>query len=515
MTKQLDPKEIYFLKKSIWFMLILFLGSNVVTVLINTLLNQFLISPEFQETVKVVQSDPIILATSNILPFPLIVLVLAIYLRPIFKEMKLAELSNNSLVKLINIPIYFSYLAALGWIIGTISFQSQIMIRGFSDNWHLIIESTLLTLCMAVVSFVLSFYLLDYFQRSLLVPRLFTGSEFNEISDGIRPNLKQRFLIYIITTSALPGFITFRLLQIFNNDGNNVYRQNLTYELIFMFSIIGLIIFIITLFLTNSIRSPLDKMKLQAEQIKNGNFSKIMLVDTRDEIGDLSATMNSMTVSLAEKELIKDTFGRMVDPSVRDYLLGGNMNLGGEQSEAVILFSDLAGFTSLSENRDPAEVVALLNRYFGLMSDCVSHNGGIVNKFIGDAILAVFGMPIPQSSPADSALQCAIAMQEAGKILNEELQSEGLPLMHTRIGIHKGSVIAGNIGSHSRMEYTVIGDTVNTASRLESACKKLNVGILLSDSVVASLNQVYRLKKIGSLKLKGKSQAIPAFTVSI
>jgi adenylate cyclase len=275
-----------------------------------------------------------------------------------------------------------------------------------------------------------------------------------------------------------------------------------------------LIIFIITLLLTKSIRSPLDKMRQQAEQIKKGNYSKIMLVDTRDEIGDLSTTMNSMTSSLAEKEMIKDTFGRMVDPTIRDHLLSGNMNLGGEQSEAVVLFSDLAGFTSLSENRSPAEVVALLNRYFGLMSDCVSHHGGIVNKFIGDAILAVFGMPVPQISPADSALQCAIAMQDAGRKLNQELESEGLPLMHTRIGIHKGAVIAGNIGSHSRMEYTVIGDTVNTASRLESACKKINVGILFSDSVFDSLQGEYKIKKIGSLKLKGKSQAIASFTIS-
>jgi hypothetical protein len=235
MTKQLNPKEIFFLKKSIWFMIILFFASNIITVVINTMLNQFLISPEFQETVRVVQSDPIIMVTSNILPFPFIILILYIYLKPIFLEMEIAELSNRSLVKLVNIPIYLSSLAAMGWIVGTISFQSQIMLRGFTDNWDLLIQSTLLTLSMAVVSFVLSFYLLDYFQRTLVIPRIFIGSEYNEILEGVRPNLKQRFLIYIITTSALPGFITFRLLQIFNNEGENVYNQNLTYELIIMY----------------------------------------------------------------------------------------------------------------------------------------------------------------------------------------------------------------------------------------------------------------------------------------
>lgn len=514
MNKKLNQLEIRFIKKSILVMGLLFLASNLATVVINTFLNQFLISPEFQESVKFVQADAIIMITSNILPFPFMTLFLVFYLLPIYDEMKTSKMSNSSYVRLINIPIFFSFISALSWVIGTLSFESQIILRGFSNDWNWIIESTLLTLSMAITSFVFSYYLLDYFQRTLLVPKIFAGSEYNEITDGLRPNLKQRFYIYIITISILPGFMTFRLLQTFNNNGENVYGRNLISEIGIMFVIIGIIIFIITLFLTKSIRSPLEKMRLQAEEIRNGNFNKIILVDTRDEIGNLSSTMNSMTISLAEKEKINDTFGRMVDPSVRDYLLGGNMKLGGEQSEAVILFSDLAGFTTLSENRTPAEVVSLLNRYFGLMSDCVSNHGGIVNKFIGDAILAIFGMPVPLKFAADAALQCAIDMQKAGNKLNEELESEGLPLMKTRIGIHKGFVIAGNIGSHTRMEYTVIGDTVNTASRLESACKKFYVNIMFSEAVMESLDKNYNIKKIGSLMLKGKSQAISTFTIN-
>ncbi|WCL49915.1 adenylate/guanylate cyclase domain-containing protein [Leptospira sp. GIMC2001] len=514
MHKVLSKSEIKFIKKSILIMAFLFLASNLVTVVINTFLNQFLISPEFQESVKIVQADATIMITSNFLPFPFMTLFLVLYLVPIYREMKTFKMSNTSYVRLINIPIFFSFISGLSWVIGTLSFESQIILRGFSNNWHWILESSLLTLSMAITSFVLSYYLLDYFQRTLIVPKIFAGSQFNEITDGLRPNLKQRFYIYIVTISILPGFMTFRLLQTFNNNGDNVFGRNLISEIVIMFAIIGFLIFIITLFLTNSIRSPLDKMRLQAEEIQNGNFNKIMLVDTRDEIGNLSSTMNSMTISLAEKEKINDTFGRMVDPKVRDFLLSGNLKLGGEQSEAVILFSDLAGFTTLSENRTPAEVVSMLNRYFGLMSNCVSKHGGIVNKFIGDAILAIFGMPIPLEFSADSALQCAIDMQEAGKKLNEELELEGLPLMKTRIGIHKGFVIAGNIGSHTRMEYTVIGDTVNTASRLESACKKFDVNILFSEEVKESLENNYNFKKIGSLMLKGKSQAISTFTLN-
>ena len=293
----------------------------------------------------------------------------------------------------------------------------------------------------------LSYYLLEYYQRTRVIPGVFRESEFNQIPQAMRPSLTQRFLIYILAASLIPGFITVRLLQILNNNGQNVFGRNLSIDFLILFSIITVSVVAITYLLVNSIRQPLQSMTLQASRIQADDFSVRTLVDTRDEIGNLSATMNAMTASLAEKEFIKDTFGRMVDPTVRDHLLQGNVNLGGTSAEAVVLFSDLAGFTNLSESRSPDEVVKILNEYFSAMGACVSAEKGIINKFIGDAILAVFGMPVPLENPADAALRCALAMQAAGEELNMRLRERGMPELHTRIGLHVGPVIAGNIGS--------------------------------------------------------------------
>lgn len=491
----------------------LFFSANILAVLANFFLNQFLIDVQYQQIVARAQRDMLILLTANVLPFPLVVATIIYKHLHLLRRAKARLLDEQALRIIANLPLTFSLTGAAGWMFGTIAFQAQIYFRGFSTDLYLILTSTLLTLCTAAITFVLSYYLLEYYQRTRVIPGVFRESEFNRIPQAMRPSLTQRFLIYILAASLIPGFITVRLLQILNNNGQNVFGRNLSIDFLILFTIITVSVVAITLLLVNSIRQPLQSMTLQASRIQADDFSVRTLVDTRDEIGDLSATMNAMTASLAEKEFIKDTFGRMVDPTVRDHLLQGNVNLGGTSGEAVVLFSDLAGFTNLSESRSPDEVVKILNEYFSAMGACVSDEKGIINKFIGDAILAVFGMPVPLENPADAALRCALAMHAAGEELNERLRARNLPELHTRIGLHVGPVIAGNIGSESRMEYTVIGDTVNTASRLESACKKVGTRLLLSDAVKEKLNGEYALRSVGALRLKGKATAVRTWTV--
>lgn len=513
--KSIDQKGARTLIRGFIFANLLFLAANILAVLANMFLNQFLIDVQYQPIVKQAQSDLIILLTANVLPFPLVMGTIFFRHLHLLRRIKARLLDAQALRSIANLPLAFSLVGAAGWIYGTVVFQAQVYFRDFGTDLYLMLTSTLLTLCTAAITFVLSYYLLEYFQRTFVIPGVFQESEFNQIPQAMRPSLTQRFLIYILAASLIPGFITVRLLQILNNNGQNVFGRNLSIDFLILFTIITFTVVAITMLLVNSIRQPLRSMTLQANRIQADDFSVRTLVDTRDEIGDLSATMNSMTASLAEKEFIKDTFGRMVDPTVRDHLLSGNVNLGGASAEAVVLFSDLAGFTNLSEVRTPDEVVKLLNEYFSIMGACVSAERGIINKFIGDAILAVFGMPVPLDNPADAALRCAVAMHAEGEKLNARLRDRGLPELKTRIGLHVGPVIAGNIGSEARMEYTVIGDTVNTASRLESACKKVGTPLLLSDAMKNRLSGDFPLKTVGLLRLKGKSTAVRTWTVEL
>ncbi|MDX1958591.1 MAG: adenylate/guanylate cyclase domain-containing protein [Leptospiraceae bacterium] len=215
-----------------------------------------------------------------------------------------------------------------------------------------------------------------------------------------------------------------------------------------------------------------------------------------------------------EKEYIKDIFGKAVDYRIRDYLLENKDFQLGKNLESTILFMDIRGFTRISEKKNSREVVTLLNRLFVRMDECITRNHGTINKFIGDAILAIFNVPIQIEGHVDSALKSAIEMFEELEKLNIELTQEGEERLDIGIGIHTGLVLAGNIGSQNRLEYTVIGDTVNTASRLESATKTLKTKLLISEDTYNKLLMKENLKYLAKIKVKGKLEPIKVYGIN-
>ena len=191
---------------------------------------------------------------------------------------------------------------------------------------------------------------------------------------------------------------------------------------------------------------------------------------------------------------------------------GGEVIVG-ERKTVAVLFSDLRGFTTFSENAQPSEVVTRLNQYFDRMVFAVTSNGGTVDKFIGDAVMAVFGGLIPLKNPAESALDAALAMRAELVKLNLEWGTHGLAPLDNGIGIHFGDVLQGPIGSTERKEFTVIGDVVNTASRLESATKEMHSSVLVSEALASALPEERRshLTALGGVKLKGKEVLVNVF----
>ena len=248
-------------------------------------------------------------------------------------------------------------------------------------------------------------------------------------------------------------------------------------------------------------------------RLKQQEYVKVQPVRTGDELEDLATGFNTMVDGLQERDKLKTTFGKYMTDAVVDHLMAGKVQLGGEVLTATILFSDIRSFTSFSEKMDAKSLVALLNEYFTEMVDEVIKEDGVVDKYIGDGIMAVFGAPVAKPDTAIHAVRAAVGMRKALEALNEKLVARGMAAIKTGIGIHTGQVVAGNIGSEKRMEYTVIGDTVNLASRLESATKELGVAVLISHDTYELVKDHFELRAIKEIHVKGREQPVMTYEV--
>ena len=190
-----------------------------------------------------------------------------------------------------------------------------------------------------------------------------------------------------------------------------------------------------------------------------------------------------------------------------------NLGLGGKRANVTVLFSDIRGFTSMSEQMTPQEVSKILNEYFTEMEPIITQYNGIINKFIGDAVMAVFGEPIQDKNHAINAVKCAYAMLQKVKELQKKWAQEDKPKIEIGIGIATGEVFVGNIGSINRMEYTVIGDTVNLASRLEGYNKTYKTKLLISPTTYENIKGFVDVIKISDVQIRGKANKMDIYEV--
>jgi adenylate cyclase len=203
-----------------------------------------------------------------------------------------------------------------------------------------------------------------------------------------------------------------------------------------------------------------------------------------------------------------------MDPGLADQILGGGEEiLGGKSTPATVLFSDIRGFTALTEELGPQGTVSLLNEYFTIMVDCIRQEGGMLDKFIGDAIMAAFGVPIPHDDDEDRAVRTAIGMIRALQLWNCRRIANGKRPVGMGIGLNTDTVVSGNIGSPKRMDYTLIGDGVNLASRLEGLCKQYHASILISENTFRRLKGTYRIREVDRVQVKGKTRSVGVYEV--
>lgn len=256
-----------------------------------------------------------------------------------------------------------------------------------------------------------------------------------------------------------------------------------------------------TVLFAKSVGEPLCELTTALAGVEAGDLTVSVTVDDTGEIGQLQAGLNNMVAALQEREQLRDLFGRHVGVDVARLALQQGVALGGEEREAAALFVDVIGSTTLATQRTPGEVVAALNRFFEVVVDVVGQHGGLVNKFEGDAALCIFGAPLELADPAGSALAAARTMAA-------RLRAE-VPDLEAGIGVSHGLVIAGNIGSTERLEYTVIGDPVNEAARLTEQAKDHPGRVLASQRIVerAAHEEGVRWRLLEPLLLRGRHEA--------
>lgn len=247
--------------------------------------------------------------------------------------------------------------------------------------------------------------------------------------------------------------------------------------------------------------------------IAAGDLDQRIGLKRSDELGDLTDAFNDMAFSLREKELLKGAFSKYVTKSVVDRIMAneGGLKLGGEKKEVTVFFSDIRGFTPMSEQLRPEEVVSLLNEYFTEMVKIIFKYEGTLDKFMGDAIMAVFGAPVDVPNHAEHAVLAALEMSEKMKLLRAKWRSEGKKEVNIGIGINTGEVVVGNLGSNERMEYTAIGDNVNLAQRLESVAE--GGQILISSATYERVKGKVTARVLEPIKLKGKAEKVVPYEV--
>ena len=233
-------------------------------------------------------------------------------------------------------------------------------------------------------------------------------------------------------------------------------------------------------------------------------------------VGNDGGRLGTMIVmeDISGEKRVRATMARYMDPVVADQLVRQDQEiLGGKNIEATVLFSDIRSFTPLAEELGAQATVAFLNDYFTIMVECIQKHGGMLDKFIGDAIMAAFGLPVAQGDDVDRGVQAAIEMISSLFEWNRRRADDGRPAINMGIGLNTGMVVVGNIGSPKRMDFTMIGDGVNLASRLESACKQYSARILISEYTFERLKGVYRTREVDHVIVKGKTEPVGVYEV--
>lgn len=425
-------------------------------------------------------------------------------------------------------PLVVAAIGFLPYLLSMVIFPALTVVQFGRWSPDLMSQQVLSPLVNGFLTATTTYLVLDWLFRTMVVPRVLPAGAVVGVDRAFALGVRARLLVFLLAVAFTPLFMVLGLVRAAARRveagvaAQSVVSTLTTASQVTFFVYVGLGIGL-TLLLARSLTRPLAEMAAALRRIHAGDLSVGLQVTSNDEVGVLGSGVNELVSGLRERERILSAFGRIVEPAVRDRLLSGGLQLGGEVRTAAVLFCDLRGFTGMSERLSPCEVVSTLNDFFSTMTAWVRECGGFVDKFIGDALLVVFGLfaaddPAGRGAAAEAALRCGLGMQDRLAELNERRDSLGLPALQVSIGVHTGEVLAGTIGASDRHEYTVIGDTVNVASRLQQLCK-IGGHRLLTSKAAYELARTAGLRaelaELEAVQLRGRSAPVRVFGVAL
>ena len=364
-------------------------------------------------------------------------------------------------------------------------------------------------------------YLVAEHQWRHAMPHFFPRGDVSSVPRAMRLTVRTRLLVVFLLISVIPlavlGETAYaRALSLAGADAAAASRLVAELRLIIAFIVgVGIVTAIgLAIFTARSVADPLRRLEREMAAVGRGELDGRVPVVANDEIGAVGEGFNRMLEGLREREVIRETFGKYVTREVRDEILAGRASFDGQLEEVTVLFADLRDFTPWVERTEPREVVRELNEYFTEMEAAIRGERGLVLQYIGDEIEAVFGAPLRGADHADRALRAAREMRRRLGELNARRARAGKPPLRNGIGIHTGTVLAGNIGSAERLTYALVGDAVNLASRIQGLNKELGTDILVSEATRGRLTDGAGLATLPAVRVKGKSEEVSVFSVT-
>ena len=418
------------------------------------------------------------------------------------------------------VPGFFALLSFAGWIAASLIWGVMwpLMFGEFTPHRALRQVFALAFVSGPIVAAIVFFSVERIWREQL--PRLFPQGDLSSVR-GPRLRVRTRMVTMFLLVSLMPIAVLSvaaltRASAMLGADAQTA--EAIIRNLILVVAVLAIGGFVISVrlagFVAGSVAGPLRDVQAAMAEVGKGSLDARCAVVSNDEIGEVAEGFNRMVAGLREREQIRETFGKYVSPEVRDEILAGRASLSDGLREVTILFADLRDFTPWVESSAAAEVVADLNAYFTEMDAAIRAQGGLVLQFIGDEIEAVFGAPIADPEHAERAVRAAIEMRARLAAWNEGRIAAGKIALRHGVGIHTGTVIAGNIGSSARLSYALVGDAVNLTSRIQALNKEFGTHILVSSVTKSRLHSTdFSLKALPTVKVKGRTAEVEVFSL--
>lgn len=412
--------------------------------------------------------------------------------------------------RLINLPWWLTGIAGFAWLacipVFLLALESGPELLSATAYVHLPV-SFIIGGSIAITQGV---FLVELLGQRLVLPVLFADTSPSEIEGAYPLSLRGHFLMWAAAAGICP-IASLVLLNLAQVDAEKALGLTI------FVGAVGIAFCLLTAWLSSVlIQTPVRALRAAAQRVSEGDLDVEIHLRRADDFGPLIEDLNDMFVSLREKEHLQETFGRHMGEKAAIRILERNPEADGVSEDITVLFADIRSFTTRASQHPPQDIVALLNRFLTCAVEAVERHDGMVNKYLGDGLMAVFDQSQEARSHADLAVRAALELQRRLDQLNDELRADGIAPLSIGVGIHSGQAVVGSIGSPRRQEYTAIGDTVNCAARIQDLTKCYG-SLLVSAATWARMQGTADLQtlKHAACEIRGRDSALDLYEVSL